>query len=259
LERPRELTPRVLNYINGTYGVDEDAIGAFLVNELPKLEDDEIDLVLSPLFTPKLADQAVFAGMLGAESIPREQLPPLVEQLATRPTIARFVTPDGREYATPLREVIIERYVHRLRLEGGIPEPLAGLLTQASRPEDAAMLQAVARRAVWENAAVRGILVRYFERAGQGGVAIDDAVDLLNLVEGRKPASLDDLLARMPAWQQALRDQVEVAGGARPFFHDDIRMMHGDGRDQRTQADPRMSVKEKELDFLIRLQQILIQ
>src|SRR5207249_12263890 len=67
LERPRELSPRVLNYIEGNYSVEHDAVGAFLTEELPKLEDYEIDLILSPVFTPKLADQAVFAELLGPE------------------------------------------------------------------------------------------------------------------------------------------------------------------------------------------------
>src|SRR5215471_8090008 len=54
LERPRELSARVLNYIGGTYGVDQDAIGSFLTNEMGKLEDYELDLILSPVFTPKI-------------------------------------------------------------------------------------------------------------------------------------------------------------------------------------------------------------
>jgi len=61
LELPRELSARVMNYISGHYGIDDDAIGAFLTREMPKLEDDEIDLILSPVFTPKLSDQALFA------------------------------------------------------------------------------------------------------------------------------------------------------------------------------------------------------
>ena len=109
LERPRELSPRVLNYIGGIYGIDHDAIGAFLVNGLSKLEDDEIDLILSPVFTPKLADQAVFAGLLGGESIPRERLPELVQQLVARPIQAQLLTLDGHTHLVTLREVTVER------------------------------------------------------------------------------------------------------------------------------------------------------
>ena len=96
LERPRELSARVVNYIGGTYGIDHDAIGPFLVDELPRLEDYELDLILSPVFTPKLVDQAVFAELLGSESVPREQWPALIQQLAARPTCAQLVTGDSR-------------------------------------------------------------------------------------------------------------------------------------------------------------------
>src|SRR5215831_11649418 len=92
LERPRDLSARVQNYIVDTYGIDRDAIGNFLVEMLHTLEDDEIDLILSPVFTPKLADQAVFAALLGSESVPREQWPSLIQQLIARPTRARLIT-----------------------------------------------------------------------------------------------------------------------------------------------------------------------
>jgi len=95
LERPRELSPRVLNYIEGNYSIEHDAVGAFLTEELPKLEDYEIDLILSPVFTPKLADQAVFADLLGPDSVPRDEWPVLVQQLAQRPTRAQLMTLEG--------------------------------------------------------------------------------------------------------------------------------------------------------------------
>ena len=41
LERPREVTPHVANYLNGNYDVERDAIGAFLTEKLQHLEDYE--------------------------------------------------------------------------------------------------------------------------------------------------------------------------------------------------------------------------
>ena len=99
-------------------------IGAFLVEELPKLEDYEIDLILSPVFTPKLADQAVFADVLGPDSVPQGQWPALIQELMARPTRAQLITVEGRSHQVSLREVTLERYVHRLRLEGSISESL---------------------------------------------------------------------------------------------------------------------------------------
>src|SRR5690349_3487137 len=109
LERSRELLPQVLKHVVGTYGIDRDAIGPFLANELSRLEDYEIDLILSPLFTPALPDQAVFADLLGRDSVPADEWPALIQQLVARPTHAQLVTSDGKAHSVPLREVSIER------------------------------------------------------------------------------------------------------------------------------------------------------
>jgi hypothetical protein len=258
LERPRELSARVLNYIGGTYGVDQDAIGSFLASELGKLEDYEIDLILSPVFTPKISDEAIFADLLNAATVPREQWTGLVHELEQRPTRAQLVTPDGRRHAVRLREVTIERYVHRLRLEGTIPESVSMLLDRIPAVEDRPLLRAIARRPVWENAGVREILERYLTAVTQSGAySLPDALQLLHLAENRKPSDVQDLLASIPRWAEALREQIDAAVGPKQFFHQGVEAMHGGDRDQRTQDEIRLSAKENELAFLRRLQKLL--
>jgi len=257
LERPRELSDRIVNYVSGHYGIDYDAVGAFLVNELPKLEDDEIDLILSPTFTPKLADQAIFAELLGADSSPQEEWPSLIRQLAARPTQAQLITADGHRHSVRLQEVTIERYVYRLRLDGTIAESVFKLIDRMPS-SDRPTLKAIARRAVWTAEGVRAILDRYLAKASDaGGYSLSDALDLLNLVEGRKPVGVDDLLSKIPKWMESLREQIDSGGGPSPFFNEDVRNMHGGDRDQRTQNETRMSAKEREFEFLGRLAKIL--
>lgn len=258
LERPRELSARVLNYISGTYGIDPDAIGAFLVNELPKLEDDEIDLILSPVFTPKLADQSVFAELLGSNSVPRDQWAGLVQQLVARPIRAQLLTLDGQVHIVPLRDVSIERYVHRLRLEAVIPESVFTKLEKMPVAADRPMLRAIARRPVFESSGTREILEEYLIALNDhGGYNLDDMIELLNLAENRKPANVSDLLASLPRWTELLREQIDKAWGPKPFFHQQVEIMHGGGRDQRRQDDTLLSVKEHEFAFLLRLQELL--
>lgn len=258
LERPRELSPRVLNYIGGTYGIDHDAIGPFLVDGLPKLEDYEIDLILSPVFTPKLADQAVFAELLGCASVLREQWPALIQELVTRPTCAQLVTSDGRPHSVPLREVTLERYLHRLRLDGAISESLLKLLDPTPPAPDRPLLKAIARRSIWENDARGNILARYLTNAASRGTyRLADAIELLNMVESYKPADVADLLARIPPRQEVLRGQINAGSGGKPFFSQGVQALHGGDRDQRRQDDPAMSAKENELAFLDRLQPVL--
>lgn len=258
LERPRELSARVLNYIVGNYGIDQDAVGHFLAQELPRLEDYEIDLILSPVFTPKLADQAVFAEWLGRKTIPREEWPVLIEQLAARPTHARLVTPDGVSHSVPLREVTIERYVHRLRLDGTMPEPLLHLLDQTPPASDRPLLKAIARRPIWETDARSNILAAYITNAlSRGAYGLADAIELLNVVETNKPAEVDDLLAWIPRRQDALREQINTGSGGKPFFSQRVQELHGGDRDQRLERDGTIVAKENEVAFLDRLLQVL--
>lgn len=258
LERPRELPGRVVNQLSGTYGIDRDALGAFLVHELPKLEDYEVDLALSPLFTPTLQDQAIFAELLGQQSVPAAEWPALIEQLVDRPTRAQLVTEDGQAHPAPLRGVTVERYVHRLRLDATIPEALFHLLTRLTPAGDRPLLKAVARRAIWESEVRRPILIRFLtSTAGSAADRSADAVALLKLVESYQPADAADLLARIPRWQQSLRHEIDVASSPKPFFNEQVQEMHGGGRDQRRTNDTRINAKESERAFLDRLQEVL--
>src|SRR5262245_11456154 len=108
LERPREISPQIYRHLEGTYGIDRSGTAAFLKEELPRLEDYEHDLILSPLYTPRLPDQAVIAAILGASSVSREEWPALVWKLAERPIHASLVSMGGQTYSVTLREVSIE-------------------------------------------------------------------------------------------------------------------------------------------------------
>lgn len=259
LERTREVTRQVSDHIWGTYEIDRDAVGDFLDSRLTELEDYEHDLILSPLFTPKLADQALFAELLGGESVPKEQWPALVQQLASRPTRAQLVTSDKQSHTVTLREVILERYVHRLRLDGSIPESLLSLLDQAPFAGERPTLKAIARRAVWESDGRRNILMTYLTAAGRGNLYhAGDVVQLLRLAEDYKPADVAHLMERIPIWQEALRIEIETANDPKPFFSNSVQADHGGERDRRQHDSIRVSTKKNEFDFLDRLHQVLI-
>lgn len=256
LERPRPLLPQVVKHLCGTYSLERDALGPFLVEELPKLEDYEIDLILSPVFTPSLRDQAVFAELLGVDTVPPAEWPRLVQQLVARPTRAPLVTDDGQSHTVPLREVTVERYVHRLRLGATIPASLFELLSRRAPAEDRPLLKAIARRAIWESDARRDILGRYLAAAiGTEHYCSDDAVDLLKLAETYEPVDTGDLLRRIPHWEQVLRHEINLASNPKAFFNERVEELHGGGRDQRRQdsAEP----KQRELAFLARLKPLL--
>lgn len=255
LERPRAVSPQVIKHIVGTHDIAREDIGTFLTEALPELEDYEVDLVLAPLFTPTLADQSVFAELLGKTSVATDQWLSLIQQLTTRPTRAQLTTEDGTTHLVPLRDVTIERFVHRLRLEGTIADDVFQLIGCLPQGEDRALLKAIARRAIWENVSRREILTRYLKSVGDTFRA-DDAVALLKLAETYEPTSVAELRARIPHWQQVLRQEINE-GGLKPFFNERVEELHGGGRDQRRQDNSRVTAKESEQAFLERLQRVL--
>lgn len=255
LERPRAVSPQVIKHIVGTHAVAREDIGAFLTEALPKLEDYEVDLVLAPLFTPSLADQSVFAELLGKKSVAADQWSALTQQLAQRPTLARLTTEDGVTHPVPLRNVTIERFTHRLRLEGTIDDTVFQLISSLPQVGDRALLKAIARRNIWDHAGRLDILTRVLKSVGDTFRA-DDAIALLKLAETYEPASVAELRARIPHWKQVLRQEINE-GGTKPFFNERVEELHGGGRDQRRQDNSRVTAKESEQAFLERLQRIL--
>jgi len=255
LERPRAITAQVGKHLDDAHGVAREAVGAFLEAELHKLEDYEVDLILSPLFTPTLNDQTVVAELLGKESVTPSEWPGLVQQLVARPTKAQLRAEDEVTHPVLLRDVIIERFVHRLRLDGTIAEDVFRLIGSLPQVSDRVLLKAVARRAIWDKPNRREILSHYLESVGDS-FRSDDAVALLKVVETYEPAGTADLLAQIPHWQQVLRQEINESG-AKPFFNERVEELHGGGRDQRRQDNSRISAKESEQAFLQRLQRVL--
>ena len=256
LERPRDITTQVAKHLDGAYGVERDAIGPFLEDRLPKLEDDEHDLILSPLFTPKLSDQAMFADLLGSRSIPKNEWPALIQELVNRPTVAHLVTIEQQTHKVVLREVSIERYVKRLRLDGTISASMMKLIDQTPAA-DQPMLKAVARRTIWESTARGEMLVRVLTQSlADGNYNLKDIVDLLRLTEDYQPVDASALLARIPRWIKLLEEEINSGGGPKPFFSQTVQQLHG-GNDQRQSDEARIEAKRIELGFLERVQRIL--
>jgi hypothetical protein len=252
LERPRALLKQVVDHLASHYSVSRDELGAFFTDQLGALEDYEIDLLFSPVFTPSLSDQAAFSELLDQETLPATEWPALVRLLADRPTVTRLVTEDNATHAIRLREVSIERYVTRLNLDVVIPDPLGKLLHSLPPPGDRALLKALARRIVWNKEPRREILFRYLlASTSEDFYRRDDLLALLKLKDAA------DLLGRIPHWQEVLKAEITSAASPKPFFAARVQELHGGGRDQRHQDNTLISGKQRELEFLGRLQGVL--
>ncbi len=258
LERPRALLKQVVDHLASHYSVSRDELGAFFASQLDTLEDFEVDLLFSPLFTPTLTDQAVFSHLLDRQSLPTSDWPILLRKLTERPTVAHLTTEDGTTHAIKLREVSLERFVTRLNLDVVIPDPLGKLLHSLPPVEDRALLKALARRIVWNKEPRRAVLFRYLLAAtSEEFYRRDDLLALLKLMETYQPKDAADLLSRIPHWQEVMKNEILSAASPKPFFAARVQELHGGGRDQRHQDATLISGKQRELEFLGRLKGVL--
>lgn len=258
LERPRVLAPQVADHISSHYDVSRDQLGRFLSETLPGLEDYEVDLVLSPIFTPTLADQARLSDELDRRTLPASAWPDLVRALAARPTVAQLVTEDGVSHGAPLREVTIERFVNRLNLDQALPERFSRLLNSLPPAADRPTLKAVARRPIWREEARATVLFQYLLTTASGdGYQLAEVIQLLQWAETYQPRDIADLLDRIPAWEEVLRREINVASNPRPFFNDRVKEMHGGGRDQRGTNETLIASKRQALAFLSKIRAAL--
>ena len=258
LEQERNLPSQVARHLNATYGISRDAVGAFLEQELERLEDYEIDLILSPVFTPTLKDQAIFAPLLGKSGLTGAAIDALIQQLVARGTVAKLSADDGEPHRLRLREVSVARYVQRLRLDGEIADGLYDLILKVVPETDRAMVLAVARRAVWSSEPRAELLKHYLQRAAAAGeLRSEDVVILLRLVEMYEPGNLVEFQSRLPAWIEGVRQEAVAASQPKPFFNERVEDMHGGGRDQRRAVDARGGARDAELEAYRRLLRIV--
>lgn len=257
LERPRPLGAQVIRHLTDHHDLGREDIGRFLDEQLPALEEGDLDLLLSPLFTPKLTDQARIAEVLEDRGLPAHEWPDWVQRLHRRPTQGHLLDDSGQAHRFPLQPVTLERFVHRLRLDGSVAPEIAGLIRHLFTELERPLLFAVARRAIWNTSARVEVLRRQLSAPQDAGTVTADALALLRLMETAEPEDAADIRGRIPAWTETLRQQIADAGQPKMFFNEQVRYMHGGGRDQRNPAPDATTAKRAELEFLGRLQAVL--
>jgi hypothetical protein len=132
------------------------------------------------------------------------------------------------------------------------------LITAKFPPHHGPTLLAAARRAIWNTQARREVLGRVLKAESDVEVRVGDTMELVKLMETSEAPDAADLLARIPAWEEVLRAQIAGANQPKTFFNDQVRYMHGGGRDQRSAGGAALAPKQAELEFLDRLRTYLV-
>ena len=196
LLRPRSVSVRVGGTVCGMLGV-EDPLDGLSLEVLSACEPFEVELLLSPLFTPVPPDLEACEAALPAAGLTAAAVEGVVAAL----TVANLFCPlsyGHREQAVPVLEVVIDRYVRLLHLTAGVPALLLPLLESiqlGEEDETRVTLFSLARRPVWhaENRArlLERVLQAMLER---GSYQVDKVRFLTDFVGSYRPAGEVELL-----------------------------------------------------------------
>jgi hypothetical protein len=121
LTRPRALTAQILDFLLAHHEVTGENVAGWLREHLEDLESYELDLLLSPLFTPDFAMRARFEEVLGDECFEAAEIDSLMEELV-RQRLPMVLLHEEERVEALLPEVMIERFVRMLHLDAPVPE-----------------------------------------------------------------------------------------------------------------------------------------
>lgn len=228
LSRERVMTPQVQEYIINQYGVNPEEFAAFFADRVPGLEDYELDLIFSPLFTPTLSDRSGYGAILGAEALGTEEVRGLIETLVQKPVYAHFLVENRQNIPMALQEVTIERFVDRLYLDRPLSEGLNALIGEAAPVALQGELRMLARESVWQDSWRQDLLAAFLRLFHlQQNVALEKVLFLTDFVRTYRPGNLNDLQRQLDSMIQSCKKDLENVRG-RSFHDAHLKEMYAD-------------------------------
>jgi hypothetical protein len=228
LSRERVITPQVQEYIINQYGVNLEEFPSFFADRVPTLEDYELDLVFSPLFTPTLSDRAGYGVILGHEALGSDEVRGLIETLAQKPVYAHFLTGHRQNIPMALQEVTIERFVDRLYLDRPLSEGLNALIGEAVPMALQGELRMLARESVWQGSWRQDLLAAFLQLFHlQQSVSLEKVLFLTDFVRTYRPGNLNDLQRQLDSMIQSCKQDLDNVQG-RSFHDAHLKEMYAD-------------------------------
>lgn len=222
LTRPREVTAQILDFLLAHHDVTGDDVARWLRDHLKDLESYELDLLLSPLFTPDFAQRVEFEEVLGEGCLETSEVDGLIAELSGGDLPMVLLHEEERIEAT-VPEVMIERFVRMLHLDAAVPEEALASFGPLS-PD----VRCCLRERTWSRSQSRELLPDLLRAARNVGEDFPGYVRFLtDFVRSHRPAVLEDCVSFLEnvavAYEEDLRKH---ESGARPFFDDELKASH---------------------------------
>ncbi len=219
LTGPRALTAQILDFLLAHHEVTGEGVAGWLRDHLADLESYELDLLLSPLFTPDFAMRARFEEVLGDECFDAAEVDGLLEELV-RQRLPMILLHEEERIEASLPEVMIERFVRMLHLDAPVPEEAIVEFGPLS-----AEVRCCLRDRVWARQQSRDLLPDLLAAARSMDQSFPDYVFFLtDFMRSHRPARLEDCLTYLDNVADAYeKDLRKHESGTRSFFNDELK------------------------------------
>ncbi len=194
LTRPRELSAQVVHTIADRFEVTSDTLSTFFEQTVPTLDDQDLDLTFSPLFTPTSRERATYMALLKDTHLTSQDVQALITTLEGEKLTGNLIMANGQTFDLPLTWVTLARFVERLYLNKPLPTGMLALIDSTVPEADRPWVNVLAREAVWKEPARQTILRAFLtifaetDRYNLGKVEY-----LTNFVRTYRPAQLADV------------------------------------------------------------------
>jgi len=214
----RPLSAAVIAHIAAEYNFPADELDRFFTTRLPSLEEFEVEISLSRLFTPDNDLRARAFSLIPDRGLTAEEEQEVIRRLDERHIVAPLRS-GSDDYPMAMAPVLVERYVRLLDLRAPLDPEVARLIDEAAPEADRPAARHWCRVPQWQGEERARLLAAWLAAAGErSSFRLDRLIYLTGVVKSYRPHDLDDLDRQLTNLADAL-DNLDVT----PFYSDELK------------------------------------
>lgn len=264
LTAERVLTKQVIDHLNSHHEVTPDTLADYFkrvretmtVEMDDDLEDYEIDLTFSPLFTPRLNDRAKYSRILDTVEVRHEDIESIIDAVLKKKLEACFRYHDST-YCMPLHEVLIRRYIRLLNLITPLSKKVKQSIENSVPENTQYIVKALARDPVWLPEHRQDFLIAFLKVFKEKkNFSVDKLDYLTDFVRTYRPVTILDMEPMLNNLIEACNEDVhKIEGGHYLYYHDLIERHYMGSDNEQQLSENLLHSKERHIVMAMELKQ----
>ncbi len=226
LTAPRVATAQVLDHILAQHEITSEKVNSWLAEDLAQLEPYELDLLLSPLFTPDFATRLLFEPCLGAGRLTPGEVDDLVERLDSD-GLKFTLLHEGASVPTVVPRVAIDRFIRLLHLDAPLPDEARAEIAELPA-ELPAEVHCFFRDRAWQRSSSRKLIPDLLDAALRAGPDVTDYMRFItDFIRTHRPTTREECVVFLGNLAEAYEaDLKKYETGVRSFFNVELQTAH---------------------------------